>query len=529
MGLALTLAILAWRRPIPGRTWFALLMLAVAEWEAFRVLEGLAVGLAAKVAWARLEYIGIAAVPVLWLLYTQAYRTGNTGRRPLSRRATAALWIIPAITVGIALMRDPLGLLWSHIAPSSPSPSAPLVYTHGVWFWCAVAYNYLLMLGGSVLLLLSVVRYPRFYRGQVGILLGGAALPWIGNLIYLLGRSPIPGLDLTPFAFTLAGLVWFWGLFRVRLLDLVPVARETLIERMQDGVLVVDNRGRIVDHNAAAQRLIGGAPSSIGRAAREVLGAAPALLALCQAAEPARADMRSPLDPSLHLEVGAIPLHSRAGAYTGVLLVVRDVSERVRAAEELRALNARLQAQLAENIALQDRLREEAIRDPLTDLYNRRYLQEMLDHEVARAAREGRTLALAMIDVDHFKAVNDRYGHRTGDRVLQALATLLQARTRAEDVVCRYGGEEFVVVLVDTSLADASRRAEQWRREFADLHHPHDGGQVSTTLSAGIAAYPRDGATGDELLHTADRALYAAKRTGRNRVVEQSREPDVAA
>jgi diguanylate cyclase (GGDEF)-like protein len=134
-----------------------------------------------------------------------------------------------------------------------------------------------------------------------------------------------------------------------------------------------------------------------------------------------------------------------------------------------------------------------------------------------------------MIDVDHFKAVNDRYGHRTGDRVLQALATLLQTRTRAEDVVCRYGGEEFVVVLVDTALADASRRAEQWRREFADLRHLHDDGDLSTTLSAGIAIYPHDGATGDELLHTADRALYAAKRGGRNRVVAQGIGPDVAA
>jgi diguanylate cyclase (GGDEF)-like protein len=153
----------------------------------------------------------------------------------------------------------------------------------------------------------------------------------------------------------------------------------------------------------------------------------------------------------------------------------------------------------------------------------------MLDHEVARGAREGRTLTVVMIDVDHFKAVNDRYGHRTGDRVLQTLATLLQTRTRAEDVVCRYGGEEFVVVLVGSAPVEASQRTEQWRREFADLRHLHDGGDLSTTLSAGIAAYPSDGATGDEVLHAADRALYAAKRGGRNRVVAQNREPDVAA
>lgn len=234
--LALGLAVLAWRRPIPGHAWFALLMLAVAEWEAFRVLEGLTVGLAAKVAWARWEYIGIASVPVLWLLFTLTYGA----QRSLSRRAMVSLWFIPTLTVVIALSGDPLGLLWTHIAPASPNPSAPLVYTHGAWFWLAVAYNYLLLLFGSGVLLGSLAHTPHVFRGQGAVLLGGAALPWLGNLIYLLGRSPIPGLDLTPFAFTLGGLVWFWGLFRVRLFDLVPVARAALLERLHDGVLVVD-------------------------------------------------------------------------------------------------------------------------------------------------------------------------------------------------------------------------------------------------------------------------------------------------
>lgn len=212
-----------------------------------------------------------------------------------------------------------------------------------------------------------------------------------------------------------------------------------------------------------------------------------------------------------------------------MLLTIQDVTERVRAAEELRALNARLEAQLAENAALQARLREEALRNPLTGLYNRRYLQEALDREVAHAAREGTALAVVMIDVDRFKAVNDKCGHRTGDQVLQALATLLRARTRAEDVVCRYGGEEFAVVLGGLLPTEAARRAEQWRREFAALRHPSEDGDIATTLSAGIAAYPRDGASGEAVLHAADRALYAAKRAGRNRVVERSLGPDVAA
>jgi len=129
-----------------------------------------------------------------------------------------------------------------------------------------------------------------------------------------------------------------------------------------------------------------------------------------------------------------------------------------------------------------------------------------------------------MIDIDHFKDLNDRFGHQTGDRALQVLGELLRAGTRAEDVACRYGGEEFVVVLVGTSLAEASQRAEQWRREFERLHVDHDGESVRATLSVGVAAYPVD-AGGDDVLHAADHALYDAKRAGRNRVVAAGATP----
>ncbi|GIX31055.1 MAG: hypothetical protein KatS3mg124_1527 [Porticoccaceae bacterium] len=165
------------------------------------------------------------------------------------------------------------------------------------------------------------------------------------------------------------------------------------------------------------------------------------------------------------------------------------------------------------------RLREEAAHDPLTGLANRRTLVETLVREVARARRSGSSLAILLIDLDHFKAVNDRFGHRVGDRVLKEVAERIRARLRGQDLLARYGGEEFVAVLPDTDLAGAETVAEAIRRALADA--PLQVRGLRVTASLGVAAAPGEAPdpAGERLLAAADRALYAAKRAGRNRVV----------
>ncbi len=172
------------------------------------------------------------------------------------------------------------------------------------------------------------------------------------------------------------------------------------------------------------------------------------------------------------------------------------------------------------NLRIRQTLRGVSIRDPLTGLFNRRYLDEALDREIHRAMRANRPLCVIMLDVDHFKLFNDAYGHPAGDALLRSLARMLQSRTRREDVTCRYGGEEFVMIIPETPLVVAHQRAEQLRSEALRLRLHHNGrGHKAVTLSLGVAALPQDGMNARELLASADRHLYIAKQAGRDQVV----------
>jgi diguanylate cyclase (GGDEF)-like protein len=172
------------------------------------------------------------------------------------------------------------------------------------------------------------------------------------------------------------------------------------------------------------------------------------------------------------------------------------------------------------NLNLREKLRMQSIRDPLTDLFNRRYMEESLERELRRSTRKKLPLAVMMIDVDHFKRFNDSFGHEAGDALLCELARLFRAQLRAEDIPCRYGGEEFALILPEAPLEAARERAEQLRRIANESHIQHRGNTLErVSISIGVSCYPQHGSTGEDLLRSADQALYRAKEEGRDRVV----------
>jgi diguanylate cyclase (GGDEF)-like protein/PAS domain S-box-containing protein len=202
-----------------------------------------------------------------------------------------------------------------------------------------------------------------------------------------------------------------------------------------------------------------------------------------------------------------VEVHSNAMEIAGkrvIIGLIIDVTERTRAAREVQAL--------------QERLREQSTHDSLTGLYNRRYLDEILDQELISAEDHDYPVSVIIGDLDHFKSVNDRHGHLAGDEVLRIIGRLMMKHARAGDICCRYGGEEFLLVLPRVAKDIALERAERLRGAMAAALIPYGELRIPVTASFGVATFPRDGRTGDELISAADSALYAAKASGRNRV-----------
>ncbi|HEY8242201.1 MAG TPA: GGDEF domain-containing protein, partial [Casimicrobiaceae bacterium] len=189
-----------------------------------------------------------------------------------------------------------------------------------------------------------------------------------------------------------------------------------------------------------------------------------------------------------------------------------------------------LERKVREVEELQSRLAAEAVHDPLTQLFNRRYLDSVLPALLSGANRRAAPLSLALVDLDYFKAVNDRHGHLAGDRVLMQIGRVLATSLRPADVLCRYGGEEFCVVLPDTDGAGARKALSTLATKLRELVVPWGSDKLSGfTFSAGVAVAPDDGVTQAELISAADRALYHAKAQGRERIVLSRSEDDRAA
>ena len=293
-----------------------------------------------------------------------------------------------------------------------------------------------------------------------------------------------------------------------------------LFETAQDGILILDaESGTIMDVNPYLIIMLGySLPEFIRKQLWEV-GAFKDI-------EANREAFRS-LQEKEYIRYDNLPLRAKDGRLIQVEFVsnVYQVGEQQVIQCNIRNITGRMQVYnaLVESEAM---LREQSVRDHLTGLFNRRYMEETLERELLRASRQQHSLSIVMLDVDHFKSLNDAHGHAAGDAVLSELGKLLTAHVRGGDAACRYGGDEFMLLLLDVSQEVTWKRTELIR-QYARLMRVQIEGRVldTVTLSMGVSFFPADGSTSAVILKNADDALYRAKHEGRDRVVVTNRSP----
>jgi len=496
--IMLFLTFRVWRyRLSPGLKAFALLTLSTAVYAFFYALEISSLSLDVILFWIKFEYIGIVGIPITFILFTLGY-TGRSSK--LTVPVITALCAIPFLTLFLFWTNESHGLIYETISLNSEGPFPVINFERGLWYWVHTVYVIVAILISNILFMLMWLQSASVYRKQITFMLIGSLIPFVGLIVNQV-RPFSWNIDYIPFTLSISGIFFFWGLLRLRLFELIPIARTKLFEELPDGVLFLDARQRVVDLNAAAQKYLPLTKGSISQPANEELQNWPGL-----------AEMIKPIETKFHIElprdiigetfwfrVDFIPLQEENEVPYGQMILLHDITDRKMAENKLQIL---------------------ATTDELTGLWNRRHFMQAAKMELNRAKRYEDTFSVIMLDIDHFKKINDTMGHSTGDKALQYLASLVKNRVRNIDILGRLGGEEFCLLLPGTNLESAYCLAEDLRQTVMNVPLLYEGRSVQFTISLGVSEYSQDIEFIDDMLKTADAAMYRAKAQGRNCTVK---------
>ena len=506
--LAVAVAVLAWRsrRQTPAATPLAVGLLGSGVWAGAVTVMGAGAPPAVQDAMVLVEFAGVGVTVACFRLFFDA----ATGR-PTPRSRTVLLFVEPVLLVAVIAV-DPW-LHWFHQSVTYVGDPPMRDSTHGPMFWLHSLYSYVIIASSFRDVLRLRAISSGLVRRQATTMLIGVGIPVLANAVSITAPASVLPVDITPPAFVVSGIVFAYAVLAQDLLRLVPVARSLVVDTMSDCLYVVDSAGRVVDLNAAGRRLL----DEVGSADPDAVGTPLVTLmpGLAEAIGTGEVTTVLGLGDDRSVDVRSRWIRDHHDQALGRVVVVRDVTAVLAQQRALEAANDTLRTQVATIEKLQADLAEEAAKDPLTGLRNRRRFVDDLATRMARAASSGQPMSLVLLDVDHFKAINDTYGHAVGDDVLVGVARALEAHARPQDLV-RYGGEEFVVLLPRLDAVTARARAEVLRQACAQTAFAVEGLRV--TISAGVATSPDHGSTPDELLLAADRALYEAKEGGRDRV-----------
>jgi PAS domain S-box-containing protein len=333
---ACLMAVYAWTRNTRTAKLFALFSAAGVVWAWGYALSVAGADLPTKLFWAQAQQVGVVMAPAAWAAFAFQY----TGREKwLTVRAGVLALLLPAVTLAMVAGNDTFGLMWREVALDSSGPFLGLRLVPGVWSMVQVAYAYALYLVGSFIVLLATVRAPQLYRQQSRLLLLGMFLPWAGSVVDLMGLTRPPTWQVAPIAFAFSALVVAWGVLRYQLLDLVPVARDALVDASGDGLIVLDARNRVVDINPAARQILRHSDDrAVGQPADRVITFRPDLFGPDSVAKTERAEVAlGPEGQRRDYDLVVSLLSDARGQVTGRLIALRDITDHKRIEGELRA------------------------------------------------------------------------------------------------------------------------------------------------------------------------------------------------
>jgi diguanylate cyclase (GGDEF)-like protein/PAS domain S-box-containing protein len=487
----LVVAVMIWytRRGAIGATSLTILLLALSWWDITYAIFWIDLPGLTPYFWLDITLVGAFIVPTSLLLFSLEHAHLQ---KWLTRPIRFALFIEPILAF-ILLWTDPWhGLFYG----GKRALNTTMILDAGMVHWANVYYSYALILISVVILSLVAHRSVGIYRRQTIMILAAMVIPWIVHIGFLSTGGLLPDADVTPFIFSITAVIFAFALVRYRLLDIVPIARTVLIESMSEGVIVLDTRNRVVDINPAASKVTKlSAPALIGEPVEKVFANWKDIVTRYQDVRQVRVEVQA---DQTHLDLRVSPLMDNRNQIVGRLIVWRDITELKRTQAKLERL---------------------ATIDGLTEVLNRRSFMEKAHNELIRSLRFEKNLSLALMDIDHFKKINDTYGHPAGDRALMEFSRLCMVNIREVNVFARFGGEEFALLMPETDIDQAYQVCERMRLNVARSSMKLDGQTVSITISLGISSMDDKRDTIDKILHRADQALYSAKQSGRNQTV----------
>lgn len=453
----------------------------------------------------RLEYLGIASFPVLWLLLAMRYSGILKVVRP---RFIMFMFAVPLVFLALIWTNEYHHLYYRSLSLHPESPFPLVLLEKGPFYYGFVIFMYLCFFMGNIFFIRVYRESVESFRKQALVVVLISFIPWVSNIIYLAGIVPY-NLDLGSLGLGIAGPLLGIAMARMKSFRITPIARRLIFQDMADPVMVITQEGYLADFNNAARAVFPFLDSeSIGISLRKITGLPKDLISSAETGikeDPWMLSLRregKTLYYQVRKNIMDAPPHCRGG---GIITLV----------------------DLTEEMELRQRLEHIASHDGLTGILNHRHFMTLAEHELSRASRYDTPISLIMLDLDYFKIVNDTLGHHAGDQVLISTAACLAGSLRSFDIFGRYGGEEFIILLPETDSTTAVSIAQRLRHNLEKNSISLNNRSVGVTGSFGVASAPPTERSLEALITAADRALYRAKAGGRNSV-EAAQPPKAA-